>query len=443
MSKPPNPDQKAHRPQVARIDGAHPLPGGTAPAAVDQKVLQAAAAMDEAANRTQFQAQASQLADALKSRRHDIDQREAQLNSRVAKLENELRSARLWMSESAHAYREKEEELQSTVADLEARLKACAASEVSADEAAVRAEKDWQLRHESLAKREQRIASAESAMQEETESLRREREEWSRFRQEQEAGLRDVAGHNGPRSGTTVQAVSSGETPSDLALQMTQRQNHLLEGEQLLQQQMRELSTESDRLAELREATAAEAVREQQHLDEQQRQLDREFAEAQNQLEGRHVQLVHREEALRLLREETSWIHHETLEIRMVVEQTWAELVEVCSPAKITQQLARSRQQLADVFLLQKQELQECRDALDELIARLDDRADQLRKQRGEFESWAARRQEEIETQAARLVARETELEREEKRLAKARNDWSSERLHLQNRLRKLLLKKT
>ena len=81
----------------------------------------------------QIRCQADQLAAHLRDRQKELDQREAALNSRIAKFESEARAARLWHSqrEADIASRNEElgKELQRTEQEVETRLARLAATE--------------------------------------------------------------------------------------------------------------------------------------------------------------------------------------------------------------------------------------------------------------------------------------------------------------------------
>ncbi len=70
----------------------------------------------------------------------------------------------------------------------------------------------------------------------------------------------------------------------------------------------------------------------------------------------------------------------------------------------------------------QRQELQAIR-------AQLAGQHEKLVEQKGSVEQWAVRRQEEVEAQAARLVAREQELDHQEAELESESIKWQTERL--------------
>jgi hypothetical protein len=61
-----------------------------------------------------------------------------------------------------------------------------------------------------------------------------------------------------------------------------------------------------------------------------------------------------------------------------------------------------------------------------------------LRQQRQEIQDWANRRFQDIEEQAARLVAREQQLDGQEQEFKTASLSWQRDREQLQNQIRRL-----
>jgi hypothetical protein len=87
----------ANVPRTARIDPAHAI-GESDP---ESRGCRSEAVQSglEAAPSAQMRLQAEQLAAHLRRRQQELDHREAQLNSRIAKFESEARSARLWLEQ--------------------------------------------------------------------------------------------------------------------------------------------------------------------------------------------------------------------------------------------------------------------------------------------------------------------------------------------------------
>src|SRR6185312_1997419 len=95
----------------ARVDGPHLLRQAE-PEGLDRLAEPLAAGEEVSAGSplaaAQLQAQAEQLAGHLRLRQEELDRREAQLNSRCAEFDQELRSARLWFAERQQDLRDGE-----------------------------------------------------------------------------------------------------------------------------------------------------------------------------------------------------------------------------------------------------------------------------------------------------------------------------------------------
>lgn len=139
------------------------------------------------------------------------------------------------------------------------------------------------------------------------------------------------------------------------------------------------------------------------------------------ELEEQRFSLVRRSEhvdqcrtALEQLRGEMGQMHRETLEIRLATEELWVQLSGTAHAATLTRSLGQVRAKLAEQYRMANTELAQQRKELEEIRAQLAAQHEKLMAQKRDLDAWAGRRQEEIEQQAARLVAREQELERQD-----------------------------
>ena len=132
-------------------------------------------------------------------------------------------------------------------------------------------------------------------------------------------------------------------------------------------------------------------------------------------------------------------MHQESLEMRMVTEELWAQLAGRMAPATLTKSIATLRSKMADHYQLANAHLATQKQELTELGANLNTKYQSLNDQRQNLQQWVNRRNEEIEQQAARLVAREQELERQERQYKQQLTDWEAERLDHQEELRRLV----
>ncbi len=163
-----------------RIDLPHPVNDGraAAPAEHGPVVFEPVEAEGAAVALLveQTHRQASELADHLQSRQSDLDHREAQLNARIAEVENDLRSARLWLREQQKmldarkdSVAREEQGVQRRLADLGIAADAADRDAVEHELAARAAE--LQKREQTIDKRRQKIEQKQADLEERHRSL--------------------------------------------------------------------------------------------------------------------------------------------------------------------------------------------------------------------------------------------------------------------------------
>jgi septal ring factor EnvC (AmiA/AmiB activator) len=163
-------------------------------------------------------------------------------------------------------------------------------------------------------------------------------------------------------------------------------------------------------------------LEERRRFDEEVRDQRRRVAAAEQQalgkVEKKRQGLRRRSEhldrcraALRRLHGELQQRHRETLEVRLAAEELWIQLAGSAPPAGLTLALERARSRLADQYRLAGAELLEQKQELESLRGELAAQCEAFTAQKKRYEQWAATRQQQLEIQARRLVAREQELE--------------------------------
>ncbi|HND56829.1 MAG TPA: hypothetical protein PLV92_30630, partial [Pirellulaceae bacterium] len=216
----------------------------------------------------------------------------------------------------------------------------------------------------------------------------------------------------------------------------------LPEPEELLRVQARQLA--GNLRARRREL---ERHRNEAEIDFQRRReaAEAELAERQQVLEGRLARVADREQqvdreeaALEQLRAEVLVLHQEALETRIACEQVWAQLADRVELPKLVQSIATQRRRLAEQQAAAMTAQEQQREALAQLAHRLDQRQQSLRRQRDELQQWVAQRHEELEVQAARLVAREEELLRQQQLQFELKQQVQNEVRQYQRTIRKL-----
>jgi len=396
--------------RVTRIDGAHPLRSEklAAPEPPSAQVLAATAGLAETHAVEQVRKQASQIARHLRAKQQQIDQREAQLNARVAQLEHELRASRLSEREREHQFAEREQELCQQVCDLQQQLASLSVVELTAEEQLKRRHQELDQREAELEAREYRLVVGQTSIAAEAEAWRHTHEQWRAQRQQREVEL-----------ATRAQALAATAALLD-------RQTMWLQEDRRRWDQDHERAQEE--LQQLRE-----------HLSVQQHTFEHESAETRQRLAAWQESLLQRETSLEHLKQQVRDAHRETIELRLAAEQLWQQTALEASPVEATRALAELRTRLTDEFLTQRRELAEREDALTEAVQRLDQRCQEFLRQRHEWQRGAQHQQAVLEEQAARIAAREREIDARSHALRACEAAWQRERCELQSDIRALL----
>jgi hypothetical protein len=156
-------------------------------------------------------------------------------------------------------------------------------------------------------------------------------------------------------------------------------------------------------------------------------------------LEQREAEIDARENALGQLQSELRITQREVLEMRLATEETWAQLAGALAPASLTRSISQVRARLADHYRSTLDELLHRSEQLETVRRDLTQQLQGLEAQRAELNAWAERRHVDIESQAARLVSREQELDRQQQHYEQMESQWHIERTDYQAEIRRLL----
>ncbi len=417
--------------------------------------------------------QAGQIAERLRERQQRLDEREAALNARIAQAEQEMRAARLWMREREASLHERDQDLTERAVALHAQLASLQEQMNDASSAEVAAERELKRWQEELTQRQQALEAAAAACAEREREQQREElaleQARRRWREEQEAAgagleaerqrfeternasrqtLRQLWGQLDRRRETLDaeeqrirgrQAASAGAAVREELEALARQRKQLERVEAALRDQLNELEADRNRLAAEEKRVSVETAAAWQRISERQEEWEAELSAGREELARRGGQLAAREAALAQLHEEVGRLHRDSLELRVVTEELWSQLVAQAPPAEITKRLAALRRRLADEFQLTRQHVGRQQQEIVQLAARLDEQEQRLASRRAELEAWLGRRQEEIERQAEQLIARERELDAEARARAEAERAWEAERRDYQRQIRQLL----
>lgn len=433
-------DQRAAAPATAlvkhsasRQDNSASADGVPVNDAATAEFLAAILRDDPDVRREQLELQAAQLAEHLRERLREVDRREAQLNSRVAQFEADLRTSRVWLREQEHELVAREAELNRQLEDLEAGRRpgsesgdqpaALAIANISDTPGAI------SLPAQEIAEREQAVILKENELRERrfeldrnVAALRHSQALWEQQHERELAAL----------------AKERERLAAEFAERWAQRETQLRQAETLLHEQS--LQIESDRTALITERRAWDERRQNQETTLREREsAQRAQADEQRERLAARGEWIERERAgLEQVRSDITALHRQALEMRLAAEQLWAQISGRMTPVEVTQSIAQIRKKLAQHYRLEEEELTARRRELIELGERIADQHRELTQMQAGLKGWLATRQDEIESQAEALHRREEELAREQEAMRQSRHEWQSQRLGYEREIREL-----
>ncbi len=369
---------------ITRIDPPHAIEASNSlhaelPAANDCVETEVPAWTPHAAE--QLELQARQLADHLRGRLRDLDQRESVLNSRAAALETEQRTNRLWLNERSAELAEREASLKQREYELELRQRDIATEEAATGEERQRQLQELRTRAEELARREDGLAEGLRRLASQTEAARLERD-------------RQNAAH--------AEAASALNLRNQ---ELESRLQCLAEAEAILGQERQRLAVEKTELA-ARQIVLRKAIEDEQQLAHaRKRQLTDEWESAQAILAAQRSRLEQREEAVHQLRTDAAQMLRAAMEARLEAEQLWVRLADSVPAAEITRAQCDLRMQQADQHQRCMSEMRREQLNASELLLQLDARAAALREQRQALEEWHHAVRREADEREQLLVA--------------------------------------
>ena len=384
-----------------RVDPAHVMAKDDPPAA-EPPVTNRAAEPDAVAR---VRTQASQLAAYLQRQATAVDHRESELNSRLASLENQIRGARLWISEQ-HL-------------DIEQR------------------QAEINRREQELDERKARATNAAGPAQNARQRVDRRRQPGSPRSGDPPPPGR--ARRIGGAAGRSIGRLARSRRSAASATVARVARKELERGEQMLAADQAEVQRQRNQLALARSRFAEETEAQRQRAAQQQERLTAEHDKARLELKRQADELAARQTVLEQMRADVSRSQQEVLEIRLATEELWARLCGTMAPAALSRSLAKIRVQLAEQQKLVRSELAQQKFEIQELSARLTEQHHKLAERRTAIERHSDQRQQELAAQAARLVEQERQLNEQIAELNRERESWQDERFRLNQEIRRLL----
>lgn len=436
--------------------------------------------------------QATDIAEKLAEQQAELDRRAAEISKKEAAIEAKLRSARIWFDEQHQTLDQRSEELDaredaldhpeaSEQAESEAMLSAEAAAQLAAREAELDARQaDLYEQIESVTADRARLAQREARLDERQTELDHQTQEALAARGDLDETRRANVKQAAELEQARAELLSLQEEIDNQTAELTARETKIVarqtevqaaikrfEGLGVTEQRIAELSEQAEQFqARARHLDEAEALltEEKTGVAKLRRELEKQRQEAQQQFlverrqieteraevaglrtqfeQRRHAQetqLQQRRTALEQLQSELQAGQREVLEMRLATEETWAQLAGALTPATLTRSIAQVRAKLADHYQHTLQEIADRRRDLSDIATQLANEHSRIDEQRAKIELWAGRREEDIEQRAARLIAREQELDRQQRHYEQLEIRWAAERNAFRERIRQLL----
>jgi hypothetical protein len=442
MSAEANPERSETKNIDYRVDARHPAARATADRA--DPPTPAGATLAAIPDLQQVRNHASQLATHLQALRQDVDRRESELNARTADADKEMRAARLWLQE-------RQEELEQRAAELDQRERAVSESEAALASAVgqqqVTSADDFQLSEKvSLAVRElqQQRHRQESELRKQQQQIDLRRQASVALAQQLLQGVErrrqavEDEYQQRQRQLRLLKQQTFQEDYQNAVEQFTARQQHLDEAEAILANSQADLEIQSEQLKAERQRsdTQLRAIRTQ--LAERQRELDDQWQQRQAALARRSEQLDSRQNAIAQTREEVAQLHREALALRLATQELWVKLSQAAPAPALTTELGRIRRRLDESYCLERNAAEEQKQELRAVHKKLADQYIKLNAEKKQLHDWVSRREEDIEQQAARLIAREQELDRRRIEQAELLKQWEQDRRQYHERIRGL-----
>lgn len=213
---------------------------------------------------------------------------------------------------------------------------------------------------------------------------------------------------------------------------LDQKEQSLERQRELLAEMEQEIATARESLAERRvaEDQALQAQRESENLADQRARTD---------LATRSDQLGQRQMRLETLRVEIESTHRENLELRVALDEAWANLSDAVGPEIARRELQVSRERVAEYFRKREAELDTRRELVLSDMEQARQQSDQLEASRKQLNDWLAssmttlhRREDDLRRWAGRLDDRERHNQKVAER-------WRGQRLEVEGVIRGLL----
>lgn len=158
-------------------------------------------------------------------------------------------------------------------------------------------------------------------------------------------------------------------------------------------------------------------------------------------LADRKLELDRRNVVLNRMQEETQALHREALEMRLVTEQLWSQLSNTTPPDQLSELISKLRTQLDAHYAREQTALDARREEIVSVQKVIQEKQNGLREQANQLHGWFADRQEDIRVKASEIDAREMLLDQREHRMQDEFAKWQAQRKSYESKLKGLMTK--
>jgi chromosome segregation ATPase len=173
---------------------------------------------------------------------------------------------------------------------------------------------------------------------------------------------------------------------------------------------------------------------------EQEREAQRaEILRQQTVLAQHSESLESRRSRLDQLRGELEATHRETLEMRIAVEEAWAQFTQEAGAEPAGKRFDAARAALVEHYAKLSESLAERQDEIAASQARLDRERQDLAHERRNLADWVGQREEQLRHGEQRLAQRTAAIESRDASGRSQRDDWTREKMNAERIIRDLL----
>lgn len=413
--------------------------------------------------------QAGQIAEHLKHQCAELDRREFRLHEQLTLLDQERRNVRMWVAN----FDIEVEEREAALADREA---ACAERTA----ACLKLEQELQELHQALLRERYALTAEQEQLQQTRDSdqqalevaraeqlreleqhradMQADRERLqAEFKQERsllENRLRFQQDHLQKSRQEFETAQTAFRTEQQVAwtrldetqVQIRLRSRQLDRIRDLWQE--RERSVERERLMLFKSRRALEEghrsdtanLRNEQAAWEQEREAQRADLRRQQDMLALHAEnLESRRLRLDRLRSELEETNRATLELRLSVEEAYAQLAQASGAELAKERVDEARRILAEHYRYTRDSITQQRHDLDQLQSRVQQQRVELQTERQSLTAWVTEREEQMRERERKLAEERAACEVHQQARDAAREQWTNERLEAESIIRDLL----